>query len=739
MARIRPIPVSVVFMGGLLLPPSLAAAPAPETPLYRYVDPRIGTGNDDQGDTVPGPTRPAGSIHPSPETLIGSNAGYDKDAPISGFAQLHTQGSGGRTTYGTFLVSPQSGEPLFDEAQHLSPKADEQMAADRYGVTLSRWGIRAEVTPAAHAALYRFQYPAGAPATLVFDLTRKIRGELASDGAEVRLDPERGQLIGRVRTKTYWNPAKVDIWFVAQLDRKPTRWGVRSGTTDGAGLTAATVPADTKLAAWWQFDAAPDKPVLMKVAVSFTSAERAVELLHEDIPNWDFDKVRTDTQSAWNRELSRITIDGVGDADKRRFYTALYHSVVQPRDRTRDQPEADRRSQYWDDYYTLWDTYRTAFPLMMLTRPSVYAGNVSSIVRTFERFGAAHTAFIAGRNYHVGQGGDEVDNVLGEGLIRGVPGVDWNRAAAVALHNAWEERRPRYLIDGYFAVGDRSPEPDNQRAKSGSSTLGFALNDFYASKLAAASGQADAATALLRRSGNWRNVWDKDASSDGYSGFILPRFADGRFQAIDPKLGWDGKRYDNVGFYEGTSWIYSYGMLHDIPAMVEAMGGRERFIARLGHALEAGLIDITNEPSFATPWLFSEVGRPDLASYWANRIFERFSADSYPGDEDNGAMSSHYVFNRIGLFPKLTTDLYYLHAPHQPRSVITLEDGRRFTILARNWRPGKIYIASARLNGKTLATPFLRQSDITTGGTLELSLSAQPTTWAQGSSPPGGR
>ncbi|WP_235527756.1 GH92 family glycosyl hydrolase [Sphingomonas sp. Leaf38] len=698
-------------------------------PAYRYVDPRIGTGNDDQGDTVPGPTRPAGSIHPSPETLVGSNAGYDKDAPISGFAQLHTQGSGGRTTYGTFLVSPQTGAPQFDEPEHLSPKADERLAADAYAVTLSRWGIRAEVTPAENAALYRFAYPAGSPATMVFDITRKIRGELASDGADVTIDPARGRIVARVRAKDYWNPARTDIWFVAQLDRAPTRWGVRAGTAVKPGVTTASTPADTRLAAWWQFDPTPGKPVMMKVAVSFTSAERAAELLDEDIPAWDFDAVRAGAQTAWNRELARITIDGVGEADKRRFYTALYHSVIQPRDRSRDQHVADRTTPHWDDYYTLWDTYRTGFPLMSLVRPSVYAGNVRSIVSTFRKFGAAHTAFIGGRNYQVGQGGDEIDNVLGEGLIRGVTGVDWRAAAEVALHNAWQERRPRYQIDGWFAVGDRSPEPDNQRARSGSSTPAFALNDFYAAKLAAAAARPEEAAALATRSGNWRKVWDNDATSDGFSGFIMPRHADGRFQAIDPKLGWDGKKYDNVGFYEGTAWVYSYAMLHDLPGMIAAMGGRTRFIARLSHALESNLIDITNEPSFATPWLFSDVGRPDLASYWADRIFRRFTADAYPGDEDNGAMSSHYVFNRIGLFPKLTTDLFYLHAPHQPKATITLEDGKTFSIVTRNWKPGRIYIASARLNGRPLTRPFVRQADIVAGGTLDLTVAAKPTGW----------
>ncbi|MBB4153077.1 putative alpha-1,2-mannosidase [Sphingomonas jinjuensis] len=719
---------SFALAAALLLPAGHTAAQQ-QTGLSRYVDPLIGTGNDDQGDTVPGPTRPAGSIHPSPQTLVGSNAGYDKAAPISGFAQLHTQGSGGRTTYGTFLISPQTGAPVFDEATHLSPKADERLAADAYGVTLTRYGIRAEVTPAPFAALYRFTYPSGAPATMVFDVTRKIRGELASAGADVAIDPSTGRIAARVRAKTYWNPAEVDIWMVAQLDRKPTAWGIRSGAKNLPGATSAATPADTQLAAWWQFDAG-DKPVMMKVAVSFTSAQRAAELLAEDIPGWDFAAVRRDTAAAWDRELSRATIDGVGDADKRRFYTALYHSAVQPRDRTRDQPVQDRASPHWDDYYTLWDTYHTAIPLMTLLRPDAYRGNVASIVRTFERYGAAHTAFIAGRNYHVGQGGDEVDNVLGEGLIRGVTGIDWPRAAAVLLHNALEERRPRYLIDGWFAVGDRSPEPDNQRAKSGSSTPAFALNDFYAGKLAAAAGQGDLATMLAARSRNWRNVWNADAQSDGYRGFIMPRYPDGRFQDIDPKLGWDGKTYNNVGFYEGTAWVYSYTMLHDLPAMVEAMGGRDRFVERLRHALDANLVDITNEPSFATPWLFSDVGRPDLASYWADRIFRRFTPDAYPGDEDNGAMSSHYVFNRLGLFPKLTTDLFYLHAPHQPLGTITPQGGKPFRVVARNWGPERIYIASATLNGRPLTTPFLRQADIVAGGELRLVLSDKPTRWA---------
>ena len=714
-----------------------SSANAATTPaLYTYVDPMVGVGNDNQGDTIPGTALPHGSIHPSPETLTGSNAGYDPAAPISGFAQLHTQGSGGVTTYGTFLVSPQVGDPVFDEAAHLSPKADERAAADMYAVTLSRYATRVEVTPAHYAALYRFTYPDGQTPDIVFDITRKILGEVASDNAEITLYPEQGRIVGRVKAKGYWNPAKVDIWFVAQVDAKPAKWGVFKDGQTLAGETHAVSGPDQRLGAWWSFASQSNKPVLMKVAVSLTSAERAQALLDHDIPGWDFDGTRAAAQTAWTSELGRIEISGVPDADLKRFYTALYHTAIQPRDRSLDQADSELGTPYWDDYYTLWDTYRTEFPLMSLIKPREYAANVASIVHTFDKFGAADTAFIAGRNYHVGQGGDEVDNVIGEGLLRGVDGIDWQQAWRVTHFNAFERRRPRYLVDGYFAVGDLSPEPGNQRARSGSSTIGFALNDYFAARVADKAGHADEAAALTKRSQSWRQVWNAEAASDGFSGFIMPKYADGRFQDIDPKLGWDGKTYNNVGFYEGTAWVYSYDMLHDVPGMIAAMGGPDTFRKRLEHALSADLIDITNEPSFATPWLFHEIGRPDLSAYWADQVFRKFTPTAYPGDEDNGAMSSHYVFNRIGFFPKLGSDLYYLHGPHQPRTVLHLENGKTFEILARNAAPGAIYIQKATLNGMPLTRAFLRQSDIEAGGRLELVMGAKPGTWGIGAAVP---
>jgi predicted alpha-1,2-mannosidase len=712
-----------------LLAASSAAWAQPARPLYTLPALTVGLGNDNEGDTIPGPTRPNGSIHPSPETPNPSNAGYNAAEPISGFAQLHSQGSGGVTTYGTFLLSPQVGPTQFDEAAHLSPKADEVLAADAYSVRLSRYDTRVEVTPAHYAAIYRLTYPTTDQAQLVFDVTRKVGALVASDQAEVKLFPAEGKVVGHVKAKGYWNPALIDIWFVAKFDQKPTAWGVFDKQDRKAGATEGRTGPDERLGAWQTFKTTGGKPLLVKIAVSFTSAETAEALLDREIPDWSFDRVRQETQGAWNDRLGEIEVSGLSEAQTRRFYTALYHASTHPRDRSLDQPAKELGRPNWDDHYTLWDTYRTLFPLMSVLRPSEYAANLNSLIHTFDKFGAADTAIIGGQNYHVGQGGDEVDNVLGEAALRGVQGVNWNDAWRVTHFNAFERRRPRYLESGYFGVGDLSPEPNNQRAKSGSSTLGFALNDYFAAQVAAKAGHADEAEALARRSQNWRKIWNPDTQSDGFKGFLMPRYPDGKFQDVDPKQGWDGKVHNNVGYYEGTAWIYSYGVLHDLDGLVEAMGGRVRFNERLNHALDAGLIDITNEPSFATPWLFHNLGRADLSSYWAGQVFKHFTDTAYPGDEDAGAMSSNYVFNRLGLFPKLGSDLFYLHGPRHPRSVIHLEGGKTLEILAENAGPDRPYIAAASLNGKPLSGPFISQAQLLGGGVLSFTMSDRPGQW----------
>lgn len=717
------------FTNSLLAAP---VAPPPlqpvgeELPLVRHVNPFVGVHG--RGSTMPGTALPNGSIHPSPQTLNSPPSGYNSAEPITGFAQTHAQGTGGVTTFGNFLISPQVGALEIDEARHGSPRGTERVGAAEYSVELARYGVKVAVTPAHYSAIYRIEYPTTDEARLLIDLTRKIGGQLATGGSEVKIDPATGAITGRVLAKGHWVPTPFDVYFAAKISQAPTGFGIFKGDEIVADQSEARAGDGERLGAWLTIDTRAGEPVYLKIAVSFESAERAAHWLDQEIPAWDYEAVRAAATRAWDVALGAIVIEGASEAETSRFYSSLYHSMIQPRNRTGDRADWDAGEPYWDDHYTIWDTYRTVFPLLAVIRPSVVAGNIRSFVQAYEKLGSMETAFIAGKNYHVGQGGDEVDNVIADAFVKEIPGVDWERAYALMKFNAEHRRSPGYLANGFFAVGDRSPDTHG-RARSGSSTIAFAFNDANVATVAAGLGHTADAEKYRARSANWRKVWDPAATSDGFIGFIRPLQRDGTFQDIDPKVGWDGNRYNNVGFYEGTSWIYSYSIFHDLDDLVEAMGGTDRFVERLEHALDNGLIDITNEPSFLTPWLFHHVGRPDLSSKWAREVLKKFPPLGYPGSEDSGAMGSFYVWNILGLFPVTGQPIYYVHGPRYPKTTIRMESGKIFVIDAPDASEANRYIQSATLNGEPLTRPWLTHRELTGGGTLALDMGPQPGKW----------
>ena len=182
----------------------------------------------------------------------------------------------------------------------------------------------------------------------------------------------------------------------------------------------------------------------------------------------------------------------------------------------------------------------------------------------------------------------------------------------------------------------------------------------------------------LKRSQAWRNVWDDALTSDGFSGFVHGRTADGQFSTVDATKGY------NTDFYEGTCWEFSYDVPHDVPGLILKMGGPETFVNRLLHALKRGYIDFGNEPSFMTIWLFDQVKRPYLTSYWADQFRSKFKGLDLPGDDDSGAMSSLFLFLNAGLFPVAGQDVYYLHGARVPRFTFHQPNGKTFVIVGEN-------------------------------------------------------
>lgn len=689
------------------------------------VDPFIGTRyevtNEHLGACMPGPCLPHASIYPSPETLDPLPSGYRPDQPIVGFAQLHTQGTGGTPSYGNFLVTPRRGLAI-TESEHASPKSREEARAYTYRVHLERDHIDAEVVPTLHCALYRFTFPTADDSHLVIDVARKIGGALGLDDGSVHVDPATGNVTGGGLFSHNWSPAPYRVFFAARVSVAPVAVGTWVDQDISEGATDAAVRG-RPLGAYLRFKTSAGQPVLFKIAVSFSSVEQASRWLEAEVPAWDFDGLRAAAAATWRKELGAILLAGAPPEEQRRFYTALWHSFVQPRDRTGDLVGYDSTNPLWDDHYTVWDTWQTLFPLMAIIRPDVVRDNVNAFIHRHRHNadGFVAEAFIQGREFSVGQGGNEIDNVIGDAYAKGVPGIDWAEAYALMKHHADTARTPHYREHGWMASDERTTY--SYRMRSGSATLGFAYNDFLASQLARGLGQGADSDRYLARSRNWRNVWDDSLASDGFHGFARARASAGTFSATIATKGYA------TDFYEGTCWEYSFKVPHDVPALIEKMGGRATFIRRLQHALRSHYIDFSNEPSFMTPWLFDQVGRPYLTSHWVDVLRRKYSDCDLPGDDDSGAMSSLYVFLTAGLFPIAGQDVYYLHGARVPELAFHLPNGKTFRVLARHAGPGTPYIQSARLNGMVLDQPRISHSSILSGGILEFVMGSRPSGW----------
>lgn len=683
----------------------------------QYVHPFIGAINN--GSCMPGPCLPHSSVYPSPNTIKGHNGGYAVNEKITGFAQLHTQGSGGLKSYGNFLVSPQIGLRI-SEAEHQSNKEEEQTSASFYKVKLKNYGILCELSPSNNASLYKFTYPASDSAIVLIDVARKNGATIGLGNGNVQITPDRKAIYGVGTYGNNWPDAKHkwDMFFYAEFSEPAHFSGVFSDfkILSEQGFASA---AKKNLGAYLGFQTKLNQEIYVKIAVSFISPEHARSLLQNEIPEWDLGLLNQKAKATWNDYLSRIQIES-GEEEKNIFYTHLFHSFVQPRNRTGNNSwKTDE--EFWDDHYTMWDSWKTLFPLMCIVDQEMVASTIRSFINRHKHNGYVAEAFVNGKESPVGQGGNTVDNIIGDAYVKNIPGIDWEKAYSILKYNADSMRTPAYRDRGFMHQNE--PTGYSWRLKPGSATIAFAFNDFCLANMAKGLGKSNDYELYGKRSASWKNIWNPDAVSDGFSGFIMARKSNGDFDKIDPKTGY------NQHFYEGTCWEYSYEIPHDVQAMVDLMGGKKKFIERLKYAMDNHLIDFGNEPSFMTPWLFSHesVQRPDLTSYYIRtKLLPLFTRYDLPGDDDQGAMASLYIFAKLGFFPFAGTDKYYLHGGSYSKATIKLPANKTFTIKSLNASPENIYIRSVKLNNQKLNRSWITHSEIMNGGILEFDMTSAP-------------
>ena len=746
--------------------------------LADYVDTSVGVVDKRASNCVIGPMLPYGSINPSPQSQKGTSDGYKPTEPIRGFGQLHVSGTGW-PTYGNFLISPMTGLET-DLLAHESEHTDLVTKPYLFSTRLERYGITVEVAPAHYSAMYRFTFPASDQASIVFDAIHSIAGDIFPKAAKTvisgasEIDPESGIVRMRVEMLGGWPEQPHQLWCIAKLDKRDWTdsgsWSAEEyGSKERQGIPAAgqaefnlphhdlafnygRYPGMTKIDAlpgnndhvgsYCTFATHEGEQVLLKLAVSFVGYDQAEALLDAEIPGWDFDRVREDARRAWDRKLSAVRIEGCSDEDRTIFYSGLYRFFTFAHERSLDRPgvTVDRRmarrliegkplrkdaagkplKPYWDDNYAYWDTFRTVYPLLTLLDEDAYRDNVLALIERFETRGGVWDSFVAGTDRKSDQGGNNVDCLLCDGFVKDVPGIDWERAYAIVKHDA-DSLRLGHEQDGDDGAHLRYKELGWIPAclMSSSQTLEFAYNDWCAAEMAEGLGHKEDARKYRERSGGWIQLWNPELESHGYKGFIDARNADGSFVFLDPAK-WNGSWVSP--FYEGRTWTYSYYVPHDMPKLIELMGGPEAFVERLNYGYAHKLTEYDNEPGFLTLRAFTEAGRPELSSFWAHKLMnEKFTLKGYPDNEDTGSMGSWYAFSALGLFPNAGQDFYYLNAPKFTKAVLQLPRGRRLVIKADAARE-KVCIRSCSFRGRSIDNARIPHRTILRGGTLRMRL-----------------
>ncbi len=720
--------------------------PAPSAERASLVDPFLGASGG--GNVFPGPAMPFGEIKPGPDMDVGpgqsQHAGWWATGNIQGFSQTHVSGTGGGAKYGNILVTATTGQQNPSDSE--SPRANEHASVGLYSVTLARYGIGVEITAARRAAIYRFTFPQGHRDNLLFDVNHCLISGLRTHENQIPvsstvqiLSPT--EIAGSTTVKGGWNkqPVPYTVYFYAVADTPAASWGTWTGSQITSNSRQVNGISTTPAGAWLTFAPKANRPVLMKIAISFVSIDQARRSLAAEIPAFDFSRVHAQALAAWNQALSTIDIYGETPEQAQTFYTALYHTMLMPTDRTGDNPLWQSAEPYYDDYYAIWDIFRTSGPLLTLIAPERQAAIVRALVDLYRHEGWLPDARSGNYNGRT-QGGSNAEFLLTDAYVKGLPGIDWKTALAAEIHDAevspadhFKEGRgglPDWHKLGYVSI-EGSDRP-------GSVSMEYAADDFEIALLAKGLGDTADYEKYLARSANWKNLWDATFSAGGFTGFIRPRHRDGAW--LTPFTAMDHCTWGGDTFYEGNSWTYSFFVPQNVAGLIRAMGGPQTFVRRLDAFFAVpGRYDVGNEPGFLTPYLYNWAGRPDKTDEHIRQIIAasyHAGPDGLPGNDDSGAMSSWYIFGQIGIFPNAGQPVYLIGSPAYPRTVLHLAGGKDFIIEARNLSPANIYVTAASLDGKPLDRDWLRHSEIISGGRLVLTMSSAPGNWGRSDLPP---
>ena len=713
-----------------------------------FVNPLMGTQSSFElstGNTYPAIARPWGMNFWTPQTgKMGDGWGYTYTAKkIRGFKQTH-QPSPWINDYGQFAIMPVVGIPEFDQDRRASWFSHKSEIAKPYyyEVYLAEHDVKTELTPTDRAAMFRFTFPENEHSYVVVDAFDK--------GSYIKVIPEENKVIGYTTKNSGGVPDNFKNYFVIEFDKPFTyeatfadatlKEGVREQQSDHVGAVIG-------------FKTTKGEIVHAKVASSFISFEQA-SLNLKELGSDNFDTLVQKGKDVWNKELSKIEVEG-GTLDQyRTFYSCMYRSLLFPRKFY--EIDALGKVVHYSPYngevlpgymFTdtgFWDTFRSLFPFLNLMYPTMSKEMQEGLINAYKESGffpewasPGHRGCMVGNNsasvlvdaYVKGIKVDDLETLY-KGLIHGTENVHPTVSSTGRLGHEY------YNKLGYVPY-------DVKINENAARTLEYAYNDWCIYQIAKDLGRPKKELDLYaKRAMNYKNLFDKETK------LMRGKNKDGNFMTPFSPLKWGD------AFTEGNSWHYTWSVFHDPQGLIDLMGGRKEFITMLDSVfavppvfddsyygqviheiremqiMNMGNYAHGNQPIQHMIYLYNYAGEPWKAQYWLRQVMDRMytpTPDGYCGDEDNGQTSAWYVFSALGFYPVAPgTTQYVLGAPLFKKATLHFENGKSLVVNAPENSDKNIYIESMSFNGKNYTKNYLEHFELLKGGVLDIKMGDEP-------------
>lgn len=701
----------------------------------KFVNPIIGTGSIEGGlcgNNYPGATTPFGMVQLSPDTQPAPDwydaSGYNyNDSDIHGFTHTRLSGTGACDLIDICLF-PTSTDRRWARYSHDR----EEARPGYYAVDLQEENIKAELTATPRVGVHRYTYPRGARRRVLLDVDHSAqKGSWDRKIINSQIRQVAPNAVEGYRVITGWAKLR-KVYFYAEFSEPVAAMSLSDGSRQEPG---ADVINGRELRAWFDF-ADADRPVEVKVGISGVSCENAKENLETETAGKSFDIIAREADEAWDKQLAVIDITAP-DSTKTTFYTALYHTLIQPNlfsdvngeymapDYTVKQlPEGEE--QYTT--FSLWDTYRATHPLYTIIAPKANADFVNSMIRHCEVYGYLPIWHLWGQDNYCMIGNHAIP-VIVDAVLKGTDGIDAERA-----YNAVKRSATVSHPNSPYGVWEKyGYMPENVQTQSVSISLEMAYDDWCVAQLAKYLGKDDDYARFMKRASNIDNLYDSSCH------FFAPKDDKGEWiRPFDPlKHGANGGN----PFTEGNAWQYYWYVPQDIEHLIELIGGKKAFEEKLDAFFSLdempeqrndnvsgtiGQYAHGNEPSHHVAYLYNYVDRPDKSARYLNKIMTELynnTQSGYAGNDDCGQMSAWYVFSALGFYPvNPASGEYDLGSPVVEHALIHLPNGNTLEIKAPRKKSGMNNPKEIRYNRDILRNHKISHSDILRGGLLEFKM-----------------